>query len=266
MTEGRDGPGGAKPGPSGLPPPPAGSARRPIFQPGAPAAAPDPEGGRRSIPPPPAWRPEGARPPVPAPPASSWSPKSQRPSVPPPASAPQSSPASAPQSSEDKRASVLRSRPEAPGASILRSRPEAPGASTPPSAVSPWSAEGAQKTGGAPRREWTAVSPRVANLPGQPVARDTTLSGRESVPGARPSGVPARVASARGALPQAFVRVDEPSRGAARREGVLLAAYVVLFVIGVWTVVVAELSPQEPDNLHPQTVTAPPQKPQSAGN
>jgi hypothetical protein len=47
---------------------------------------------------------------------------------------------------------------------------------------------------------------------------------------------------------------------------VLLAAYVVLFVIGVWTVVVAELSPQGPDNLHPQAATALPQKPQSAGN
>jgi hypothetical protein len=72
--------------------------------------------------------------------------------------------------------------------------------------------------------------------------------------------------SARAAQPQAFVPVDEPSRGAARREGVLLAGYVVLFVIGVWTVVVAELSPQEPDSLHPQAVTAPTQKPQSAGN
>jgi len=47
---------------------------------------------------------------------------------------------------------------------------------------------------------------------------------------------------------------------------VLLTAFVVLFVVGVWTVVVAELSPQEPDNLHPQTVTMPTQKPQSAGN
>jgi hypothetical protein len=47
---------------------------------------------------------------------------------------------------------------------------------------------------------------------------------------------------------------------------VLLGAFAVLFVIGVWTVVVAELSPQEPDNLHPQTVTVPTQKPQPTGN
>jgi hypothetical protein len=88
---------------------------------------------------------------------------------------------------------------------------------------------------------------------------------RESVPGGRPSGVPARMQTARVAS-KPFVRPAEPSVGAARREGVLLAAFAVLFVVGVWTVVVAELSPQEPDNLHPQTVTLPTQKPQAAGN
>ena len=42
------------------------------------------------------------------------------------------------------------------------------------------------------------------------------------------------------------VRAPEPSHGANRREGLLLAGYVLLFLIGVWTVVVSELSPQQP--------------------
>jgi len=51
--------------------------------------------------------------------------------------------------------------------------------------------------------------------------------------------------------------VQEPTRGARLREGILLVAYACLFVAGVWTVVVSELSTQEPAPLHPQTVAAP---------
>jgi hypothetical protein len=102
---------------------------------------------------------------------------------------------------------------------------------------------------------------------GQQTGRGSDVSGRrESVAGSRPSGVPARAQAARVAHNNPAIRPDEPSQGAARREGFLLGAFVVLFVIGVWTVIVAEFSPQEPDNLHPQTVTLPTQKPQSAGN
>lgn len=39
----------------------------------------------------------------------------------------------------------------------------------------------------------------------------------------------------------------DPARGARRREGFLLSAYAVLFVIAVWTVVVAELMPESTD-------------------
>ena len=38
----------------------------------------------------------------------------------------------------------------------------------------------------------------------------------------------------------------DPTTGAARREGLLLAAFCVLFVIGVWTVVASEFGTQEP--------------------
>ena len=43
---------------------------------------------------------------------------------------------------------------------------------------------------------------------------------------------------------------NSPLSGANRREGLLLAAYVLLFVIGVWTVAAAELDTQEPGSLH----------------
>ncbi len=42
------------------------------------------------------------------------------------------------------------------------------------------------------------------------------------------------------------VAPPDPSAGARRRELVLLAAYVVLAVIGVWAVVVSELATQDP--------------------
>lgn len=38
----------------------------------------------------------------------------------------------------------------------------------------------------------------------------------------------------------------DPTTGAARREGLLLAAFCALFVIGVWTVVASEFGAQEP--------------------
>lgn len=57
----------------------------------------------------------------------------------------------------------------------------------------------------------------------------------------------------------------DPARGARRREGMLLAAYALLFLIGVWTVAVSELSPQEPSSLHPSTVRPPTQGPQHTG-
>lgn len=41
-----------------------------------------------------------------------------------------------------------------------------------------------------------------------------------------------------------------PLSGANRREGLLLVAYVLLFVIGVWTVVEAELDTQDPGSGH----------------
>ena len=39
----------------------------------------------------------------------------------------------------------------------------------------------------------------------------------------------------------------DPAHGARRREGFLLSAYAVLFLIAVWTVVVAELMPEPSD-------------------
>ena len=47
---------------------------------------------------------------------------------------------------------------------------------------------------------------------------------------------------------------NSPSEGANGREGFLLAAYALLFVIGVWTVVASELDTQEPGSLHPDNV------------
>ncbi len=38
----------------------------------------------------------------------------------------------------------------------------------------------------------------------------------------------------------------DPSEGARRRETLLLAAYLVLAAVGVWTVVVSELATQDP--------------------
>jgi hypothetical protein len=50
----------------------------------------------------------------------------------------------------------------------------------------------------------------------------------------------------------------DPSLGAGRREGVLLAAFGVLTLVGLWTVVVAELGDDTPPQ---QNVTAPTEKP-----
>jgi hypothetical protein len=45
-----------------------------------------------------------------------------------------------------------------------------------------------------------------------------------------------------------------PLAGARRREGLLLTAYALLFVIGVWTVVASELDAQDPAQVHPDNV------------
>jgi hypothetical protein len=52
----------------------------------------------------------------------------------------------------------------------------------------------------------------------------------------------------------------EPTAGARRREGVLLGAYALLFVLGVWTVVLSELDTQEPKSRDTQTVLLPTKK------
>lgn len=58
----------------------------------------------------------------------------------------------------------------------------------------------------------------------------------------------------------------DPSEGARLREGLLLGAYAVLLGVGVWTVVVAELSSQDPATAHPQVVTETTEKPPPSGN
>ena len=45
-----------------------------------------------------------------------------------------------------------------------------------------------------------------------------------------------------------------PLAGARRREGLLLAGYILLFVVGVWTVVASEFGAQEPASLHAESV------------
>jgi len=52
----------------------------------------------------------------------------------------------------------------------------------------------------------------------------------------------------------------EPTYGAGRREGVLLGAYALLLIVGVWTVVVSELGTQEPASVGSESVTSPTQK------
>ena len=49
----------------------------------------------------------------------------------------------------------------------------------------------------------------------------------------------------------------DPSRGAGWREGFLLAAFAVLALVGLWTVVVAELADDTPPQ---QSVAAPTEK------
>lgn len=61
-------------------------------------------------------------------------------------------------------------------------------------------------------------------------------------------------------------RPQEPSQGAARREGVLLVAYLILFVVGVWSVVASELGPQEPASTPKQSVTPATEKSQAVRN
>ena len=57
-----------------------------------------------------------------------------------------------------------------------------------------------------------------------------------------------------------------PLAGARRREGLLLAGFILLFVVGVWTVVASEFGAQEPASLHSEKVgesterAAPPSK------
>ena len=55
-------------------------------------------------------------------------------------------------------------------------------------------------------------------------------------------------------------RLSEPTHGARRREGLLLVGYVLVLMIGVWTVVVSELGVQEPASAHGETVTSRTQK------
>ncbi|MDB4989074.1 MAG: hypothetical protein JWN04_4252 [Myxococcaceae bacterium] len=52
-------------------------------------------------------------------------------------------------------------------------------------------------------------------------------------------------------------REQNPEHGARRREGLLLGAYAVMFVVGVWTVAVAELAPPQPLSTRPSIVTQP---------
>lgn len=61
------------------------------------------------------------------------------------------------------------------------------------------------------------------------------------------------------------VQAADPARGARRREVFLLAAYGVLFIIGVWTVVASELTPDSTDTARHGRVAEPTQKSQSAG-
>ena len=49
----------------------------------------------------------------------------------------------------------------------------------------------------------------------------------------------------------------EPTEGARRREGLLLAGYAVLFVVGVWTVLLSQLATPEPAPRDTPTVTPP---------
>jgi hypothetical protein len=60
-------------------------------------------------------------------------------------------------------------------------------------------------------------------------------------------------------------RAPLPSVGANRREGLLLAAYAVLFVIAVWTVVVSELAPDAPAARSGPNVTPPTPSAQQVG-
>jgi hypothetical protein len=59
--------------------------------------------------------------------------------------------------------------------------------------------------------------------------------------------------------------VREPTDGARRREGLLLGGYAVLFVIGVWTVVVSQLAAPEPAARDTAGVPLPTNKSGSAG-
>lgn len=117
-------------------------------------------------------------------------------------------------------------------------------------------ASGPSSAAGQPASQ-AGASTRTSERP----RRDSLAPGaRESLP--RASTPPMRRPPLLAAPP---VRAAEPSTGAARREGLLLAAYVVVFVVGVWTVVVSELSPPEPATLRPQTVTPPTQSSLPAG-
>jgi hypothetical protein len=60
--------------------------------------------------------------------------------------------------------------------------------------------------------------------------------------------------------------LEDPTEGARVREGLLLAAYFVLAVIGVWTVVVSELSTQDPARREGSPVPLSAQKSTPAGN
>lgn len=55
-------------------------------------------------------------------------------------------------------------------------------------------------------------------------------------------------------------KLSEPTRGARRREGLLLVGYLLVLLIGVWTVVASELGVQEPASAHGETVTPRTQK------
>jgi hypothetical protein len=52
----------------------------------------------------------------------------------------------------------------------------------------------------------------------------------------------------------------DPTRGASRREGFLLAAFAVLTLVGLWTVVVAELADDAPPSANGPSVAAPTEK------
>jgi hypothetical protein len=61
--------------------------------------------------------------------------------------------------------------------------------------------------------------------------------------------------------PSARERDLDPTRGAARREGFLIAAFALLTLVGLWTVAVAEFAEDMPPPRNGQSVSAPTESP-----